>query len=192
MCRSHSSSCSSDKGNIKAGDRVLIRGAGGVGIFAIQIAKALGAHVTVLASKTTMDAVINYGADEVFDYRKTSSEELELFDIIFDTAGKDLKAFRKKLKPDGKLLTIAFDAEKPIRGLFSVLLSARYGQHRTRLVIAFPNRKNLTHLAQLVNNGDIVPAINSIYPMEQIVEAHRHAENRGILGEIIIITIAQS
>ncbi|MED1512882.1 zinc-binding dehydrogenase [Bacillus proteolyticus] len=188
MCRSHSSNCSSDKGNIKAGDRVLIRGAGGVGIFAIQIAKALGAHVTVLASKTTMDAVINYGADEVFDYRKTSSEELELF----DTAGKDLKVFRKKLKPDGKLLTIAFDAEKPIRGLFSVLLSARYGQHRTRLVIAFPNRKNFTHLAQLVNNGDIVPAINYIYPMEQIVEAHRHAENRGILGEIIIITIAQS
>lgn len=169
-----------DKGKIKAGDRVLIRGVGGVGIFAVQIAKALGANVTALASKTNMDAVIKYGADEVFDYRNTSPEELGLFDIIFDTAGKDLEAYRKKLKPNGKLLTI--DVSK----LISVPLSVRHGQHRTRLVIAFPNRKNLTHLAQLVDNGDIVPIINSIYPMEQIVEAHRLAENRGIFGKIII------
>ena len=180
-----------DKGNIKAGDRVLIRGAGGVGIFAVQIAKALGAHVTVLASKATIEAVKKYGADEAFDYRKTSPKELESFDIIFDTAGGELEEFRKKLKASGKLLTIAFDVEKPIRGILRVILSARHGQHRTRLVIAFPNRKNLSHLAQLVNNGDIVPNINSIYPMDQIVEAHRHAENRGILGKIII-TISQA
>ncbi|WP_053415066.1 zinc-binding dehydrogenase [Viridibacillus arvi] len=125
---------------------------------------------------------MNYGADKVFDYRKTSPEELELFDIIFDTVGTEQDAFRKKLKPDGKLLTIAISVSK----LISVALSTRHGQHRTRLVIAFPNRKNLTHLAQLVDNGDIVPVINSIYPMERIVEAHRHAENRGILGKIII------
>ncbi|MEK4762175.1 zinc-binding dehydrogenase [Viridibacillus sp. FSL E2-0187] len=122
---------------------------------------------------------MNYGADKVFDYRKTSPEELELFDIIFDTVGTEQDAFRKKLKPDGKLLTIVISVSK----LISVALSTRHGQHRTR---AFPNRKNLTHLAQLVDNGDIVPVINSIYPMERIVEAHRHAENRGILGKIII------
>lgn len=180
-----------DKGNIKAGDRVLIRGAGGVGIFAVQIAKAFGAHVTVLASKATIEAVKKYGADEAFDYRKTSPKKLESFDIIFDTVGGELEEFRKKLKTGGKLLTIAFDVEKPIRGMIRVLLSARYGQRRTRMVIAFPNRKNLSHLAQLVDNGDIVPNINSIYPMERIVEAHRHAEKRGILGKIII-TIAQA
>jgi NADPH:quinone reductase-like Zn-dependent oxidoreductase len=175
-----------EKGQIKAGDRVLIRGAGGVGIFAVQIAKALGAHVSVVASRATMDAVMNYGADEVYDYRETSLEELKSYDIIFDTVGTDLDAFRKKLTPKGKLLTIAFDVENPIRGIMRVLLSARHGQHRTHLVIAFPNRKNLTQLAQMVSNGDIVPIIDSIYPMEQIVEAHRRAENRGILGKIII------
>lgn len=174
------------KGKIKAGDRVLVRGAGGVGIFAVQIAKAYGAHVTALTSNATLEAVKNNGADEVLDYRKTSPEELGLFDIIFDTAGGDLEAYRKRLQPKGKLLTIAFYAENPIKGLLGVLFSARFGQHRTRMVIAFPNRKNLTLLAQLVDKGAIIPVINSIYPMEQIVEAHRHAEKRGVFGKIVI------
>lgn len=169
-----------DKGNLKAGDRVLIRGAGGVGIYAVQIAKALGANVTVLGSKATMDEVIKYGADKVFDYRTTLPEELELFDIIFDTTETKNDAFRKNLKPNGKLLTISYS------NLASVALSILHGKHRTRLVVAFPNRKNLTYLAQLVDNGAIVPIINSIYPMEQIVEAYRHAESRGILGKIVI------
>lgn len=174
------------KGKIKAGDRVLVRGAGGVGIFAVQIAKAYGAHVTVLSSNATMEAVKNFGADEVLDYRKTSAEELGLFDIIFDTAGGDIEAYRKKLQPKGKLLTIAYDIDNPIKGLLSVLFTARFGHHRTRMVIAFPNRKNLTLLAQLVEKGAIIPVVHSIYPMDQIVEAHRIAENRGVFGKIII------
>ncbi|WP_390093163.1 zinc-binding dehydrogenase [Tetragenococcus halophilus] len=92
--------------------------------------------------------------------------------LISCCSGKELKAFRRKLKPDGKLLTIAFDVKKPIKGIFSVLFSTQYGQHRTRLLIAFPIRKNLTHLTQLVNNGDIVSAVNSTYSMEQVIEAH--------------------
>lgn len=64
--------------------------------------------------------------------------------------------------------------------------SVRFGKHRSHLVIAFPNRENLTHLAQLVDNGDIVTKIDSIYPMEQAVDAHRRAEQRGILGKIVV------
>jgi NADPH:quinone reductase-like Zn-dependent oxidoreductase len=170
-----------DKGNLIAGEQVLIRGAGGVGSTSVQVAKVLGAHVTVLASKASMDAAISHGADEVFDYRTTSPEELGLFDIIFDTVGgAGREAYSKNLTPEGKLLTIA------LTSLFSAVLSLRHGKHRTRLVVGFYTRKTLEHLAQLVNNGDIVPIIDSIYPMEQIVEAHRHADNRGISGKIII------
>lgn len=174
-----------DKGKIKAGDRVLIRGAGGVGITGVQIAKALGAHVTVITSKDTLDAAKSYGADEVFDYRKTSPKELGLFDIIFDTVGIGLEAYRKNLKPNGKLLTVV------ISSIFKCILSSWRGKHRTRLVVAFYTRKSLERLAQMVQNEDIVPIIDSVYPMEQIVEAHRHAENRGIVGKIII-TIPQA
>ena len=122
-----------------------------------------------------MDEVKKQGADEVYDYRKTQPEALEKIDSIFDTAGKNLNAFRKCLKPSGRLLTIAFAAENPIRGVISILFSARHGQHRTRLVIEFPNSKNLSQLTDLVESSKIVPVLHSTYPMEQIAAAHRQA-----------------
>lgn len=170
------------KGKLKSGERVLIRGVGGVVFFAVQIAKSIGAHVTVLGSKTVTEQIKNYGADEVFDYHKTSLEDLGKFDLIFDSVGTNHNILRKHLTPNGRLLTIAFQPHELVKLIFSV----RFGKHRIRLVIAFPNRENLTHLARLVDNGDIVTNIDSVYPIDEIVKAHKRAEQRGILGKIVV------
>lgn len=170
------------KGKLKAGERVLIRGAGGVGFFAVQIAKSLGAHVTVLGSKTVIEKIKKYGADEVFDYHKTALEDLDTFDLIFDSVGTNHNILRKHLTKNGRLLTIAF---RPLE-LVKLALSVRFGKHRSHLVVAFPNRENLTHLAQLVDKGDIITNIDSVYPIDQIVDAHKRAEQRGIFGKIVV------
>ena len=148
----------------------------------MQIAKSIGAHVTVLGSKTVTEQIKNYGADEVFDYHKTSLEDLGKFDLIFDSVGTNHNILRKHLTPNGRLLTIAFQPLELVKLIFSV----RVGKHRIRLVIAFPNRENLTHLARLVDNGDIVTNIDSVYPIDEIVKAHKRAEQRGILGKIVV------
>lgn len=174
------------KGKLKAGERVLIRGAGGVGFFAVQIAKSVGAHVSVIGSKSTLEQMKKYGADEVFDYRETSPKDLGTFDLIFDTVGTNQNPFRKQLSKNGRLLSISFTE------IGKLALSVRYGKHRSRLVIAYPNRENLTHLARLVDNGDIVAELDSVYPMEQIADAHRRTEQGGVLGKIVIDIAGQN
>lgn len=169
-------------GKLKKGEKVLIRGAGGVGFFAVQIAKSLGANVTVLGSKSTIDKMKQYGADEVFDYNTTKLEDLGKYDLIFDSVGTNHNILRKHLTKKGRLLTIAFKGVELIKLAFSVV----FGKHRSRLVIAFPNNENLSHLAKLVDNGDIITEIDSIYSFENVVQAHKRAEERGIFGKIVV------
>lgn len=171
-----------DKGALKKGERVLIRGVGGVGLFAVQIAKSVGAHITVLGSKSTIEPLKKYGVDEVLDYHEISIKDLRYFDLIFDTVGTEHKLLRQKLTNNGQLLTISFQVSE----LIKLILSIRYGKHRSKLVIAFPNNENLMRLSQMVTNGQIVPEIDSIYSIDQIVEAHRRAEQRGLFGKIIV------
>ena len=170
------------KAKLQAGERILIRGVGGVGLFATQIAASIGAHVTVLGSGPSINDIRAYGADEAYDYHTTPLSDLGTFDVIFDSVGTDHGVLRGHLTESGRLLTIAF---KPAE-LVKLALSTRFGKHRSRLVIAFPNRENLTHLARLVDRGAIKPVIDSIYPMERIADAHRHADQRGVFGKITI------
>lgn len=167
-------------GKIKAGDKVLVRGAGGVGIMAVQIAKALGAHVTVIASGATVDIAKAHGAEEAFDHRKVNLNELGKFDIVLDTVGPELEKFRKLLKPNGRLVTCV------VANMFKAMFSFWHGRHRTHMVLAWYTRKTLEGLAKLVSNGSVVPIIDSVLPMEQIVAAHRKAEKGGLNGKIII------
>lgn len=169
-----------DTGKLKSGERVLIRGVGGVGLTAVQIAKANGAHVTALASGKILDGIKAAGADEVYDYRKTSISELGRFDLIFDTAGKELNQLRKHLSDNGRLVTIVV-SEMP-----NAITSLIYGGKRTRLALGFSTHKRLDYLKKLVSDGKVVPVIDSVYPLEQIADAHRRSEERGILGKIVV------
>lgn len=167
-------------GKLKKGEKVLIRGVGGVGLTGVQISKAHGAHVTALCSGATTDGVKANGADDVFDYHKTKLDELGQFDVIFDTVGTDLGALRKHLTKNGRLVTIA------VASFMGDIMSVFYGKRRTRLALGFSNHEILNYLAKMVNKREIVPVIDSVYPMEQIAEAHRRAEERGLLGKIVI------
>lgn len=169
-----------DVGKLKSGENILIRGSGGVGLVAIQIAKAHGAYVTALCSGKISDGVKELGADEVYDYRKMPIDKLGKFDLIFDTAGGSLNDLRKHLTSKGRLITVV------VGDALNVLTSLIHGKHRTRLALGFSTHKKLDYLKQMTNRGEVVPVIDSIYPMEQIVEAHRRAEERGILGKIVI------
>lgn len=169
-----------DDGKLKSGERVLIQGVGGVGGIAVQIAKAKGAHVTALASGEILDDVKSIGADEVYDYRNISKNDLGKFDLIFDTAGTDLNILRKHLTPNGRIVTIV------VSKISNVITSLIRGKHRTRLSLGFSTHKRLDYLSKLVNDNSVVPIIDSIYSMKEISKAHKRAEERGIFGKIVI------
>lgn len=170
------------KGKIKKGDDVLIRG---VGLIGVQIAKALGTTVSTLSSPVTVESVKEYGADHVFDYKKTFSDDLGKYDVVLDTVGKGVNEFHRNLKKNGRLVTV------DVAGALNLLPSMIYGKHRTRLAIAYATKERLDFLAKLVEANKIKPMMDSVYPMEDIVEAHRRAEMSGILGKVVI-SISQS
>lgn len=168
------------------GQRVLVRGVGGVGLAAVQLAHARGAEVTALASAATIEGVVAASADRVIDYRKADPSALGRFDVVFDTVGAGVASFRQCLATEGRLLTITADFSHPIRSLGQMLASLRFGRHRTRFVTGIPHTRQLDALANAVEADQIRPVINSVFSLDQISQAHARAEQRGILGKIVI------
>lgn len=174
-----------DKGHLKSGERVLVRGIGGVGLAAVQVAHAFGGEVVALGSQNSK-AATRYGAAEAFDYHQTPLSELGSFDLIVDTVGSDLARFRNLLTPQGRLLTVSTNFHHPVRALADILLSLRYGKQRTRMVIGYPTRERLRLLNRLVEAGKVQPVIDSVYPLSQIRAANQRADQHGLFGKVII------
>lgn len=165
--------------NLQAGEKVLIQGgAGGVGLMAVQIAKALGAYVATTASANHLEMLEQVGADEVIDYHKVDpSDILHDFDDVFDTVG-DIDGGLKVLKADGKLITIAGQpTEKQ--------------QHDQQKQVAFQftngTSQDLIALGQLVVTGKVKQVIKTLpFSVESVVEAHKIIEGRHSTGKIVI------
>ena len=173
-----------DACGVHPGERVLVRGAaGGVGSVAVQLARAMGAHVTTLSSARDLDFARSLGAEQALDYRTTPPESLPTFDVIFDAAGTDLERFRRRLAPGGRMATVAFGSPAALR---AIVASAVFGPRRIRSFSGNPKRPLLDSLAGYVVAGALRPVIEGVYALDEIATAHRAQEAGGGRGKLVL------
>ncbi|GGS67859.1 NAD(P)-dependent alcohol dehydrogenase [Streptomyces griseoviridis] len=176
-----------DKAGLRPGERLLVRGAaGGVGNAAVQLGRAYGAEVTALARAANLDFVRGLGAHEAVDHRAVRPAELGRFDVVLDTAGTDLRAFRRLLRPGGRMVTIAFDLRRPVTSLGYLAASAVHGPGRVRFFSGDPTRTHLDDLARQVAEGRLRPAVDTVFPLEETAAAHRALEAGGVRGKYVV------
>jgi len=175
-----------DKGQIQPGHKVLINGAsGGVGTFAVQIAKALGVEVTAVCSTKNHDLVRSIGADHVIDYTQEDFTKGEQhYDLIFDiVANRSVSDYMRVLTPQGNYVACAFNATSLFLGPF---LSKKDGKKASSLVHK-PNRADLVFMKELLEVGKVVPVIDRCFPLSEVPEAMRWLENGRHRGKVVII-----
>ncbi|MFI9031043.1 NAD(P)-dependent alcohol dehydrogenase [Streptomyces sp. NPDC053560] len=176
-----------DKARLRPGERLLVRGAaGGVGNVGVQLGKAIGAHVTGLARADNLALVRELGADEALDYRATTSADLGRYDVVLDTVGKDLSAYRRLLAPGGRMVAIAFDTDRIAASLGYVLVSALHGRSRVRFFSGNPKAELFTELTSYVEKGTLRPIVDTVFPLKDIADAHRALEAGGVRGKYVV------
>jgi NADPH:quinone reductase-like Zn-dependent oxidoreductase len=183
-----------DAGGIQPGQKVLVIGAaGGVGSFAVQLAKAFGAHVTGVASTTQLELVRSIGADDVIDYtRDDATDGTRHWDLILDTAGhRSLARLRRALNPRGTLVIVGSEVRGRWMGGFDRNLRAvavsRFVGQRLRMLSSKPRQDDLQTLRELIEAGKVTPVIDQTYPLGEVPEAMRYlVEGRGGAGKVVI------
>ena len=176
-----------DKAGLRPGERLLVRGAaGGVGNAAVQLGHAYGAEVTALARAANLDFVRTLGAHHAVDHRAVPPSELGLFDVVLDTVGTDLPAFRRLLKPGGRMVTIAFDLTRLATSLGYIAASAVHGRGRVRFFSGNPKRALFDDLAREVAEGRLRPVVDTCFPLEETAAAHRALEAGGVRGKYVV------
>ena len=176
-----------DAGKLQSGQRVLINGAsGGVGTFAVQVAKAFGAEVTGVCSTRNVEMVRSIGADHVVDYTQEDfTQSGRHYDLILDNvANRSFRDLRRALTPQGRIIPNSG------RGGMSYvvkafLLSPFMRQHRS-MYLASPNNKDLVLLKELIEAGKVTPVIDRTYPLSETREAFRYLEEGHARGKVII------
>lgn len=177
-----------DQGAVKPGQRVLINGAGGgVGTFAVQIAKAFGATVTAVTSTDKQGLVKGLGADDVLDYEHVDfTGKKGAYDVIVDIAGDhSLRATRRALTPDGTLVIVGAHRGVLRRVLFATLRRKLLKQN-VRFFSAGVSRDDLDTLRELADAGKIKPVIDRVYPFEQTAAAVEYAETQRAGGKVVV------
>jgi NADPH:quinone reductase-like Zn-dependent oxidoreductase len=180
---------------VQHGQRVLINGAsGGVGTFAVQIARSLGAEVTGVCSARNADLVRSIGADHVIDY---ASEDFtrngQRYDVVFDLVGnRSLTDCRRALTPEGTLLLSGGGVSEggsflgPLALMIRARLLSRFVRHRLLSVTEKPSRENLAALRDLVESGAVTPVIDRTYPLSDVPEAIRYLEVDHARAKVVI------
>jgi NADPH:quinone reductase-like Zn-dependent oxidoreductase len=187
-----------DHGGVRPGRKVLVNGAsGGVGTFAVQIAKALGAEVHAVCSTRNVEQARELGADRVFDYtREDFTRSDARYDVLFDNAGnRSWRAMRRVLVPAGTIVLVGGPRRKrmlgPLGHVVRVMLASKLGRRRAVFFMAKPNRDDLTTLRDLIEAGDVRPAIEQRYELAQIAEAMRRM-GEGHARAKIVVTLSPS
>jgi NADPH:quinone reductase-like Zn-dependent oxidoreductase len=175
-----------DKARLQAGAAACIYGAsGGVGSFAVQIAKALGAQVTALCSERNMDFARQLGADEVIDYtRQDLSALTPRYDVLFDAVNAlSFRQARRALRPNGVAVTVNPFADK----LAPDWLARFRGGRRLRSLLVQPSGADLQTLADWIETGQLRPTIDRSYPLADVAEAHRYSETLRVRGKLVLV-----
>ena len=182
-----------DKGQIAAGQKVLINGAsGGVGTFAVQIAKASGAEVTGVCSSRNLEMVRSIGADHVIDYREENFTETgNRYDLILDMVGNhSLTDISDTLEPDGTVVNVGSSNDGnfigPLIRPLQVLVLSPFVSPNMVSLLARLKQEDLETLADLMRSGQLTPVIDRTYSLAEVPEAIRYSETGRARGKIII------
>ncbi|MCI4317544.1 MAG: NAD(P)-dependent alcohol dehydrogenase [Thermoplasmata archaeon] len=181
-----------DKANVGPGQRVLINGAsGGVGSFAVQIAKSLGAQVSCVCSPQNVEWVTSLEVDRVFDYsREDFTQSGSRYDVIFDTQlNHSLAEYRRSLNPGGLLLIVGAgpgNVARLLRRLIRTMLATRFVGPKTKFFIASVKKIDLTTLTQLVDAGKLAPVVDRSYALDQVPDALRYLIEGHARGKIVV------
>ncbi|MCL2929802.1 MAG: NAD(P)-dependent alcohol dehydrogenase [Trichodesmium sp. MAG_R01] len=175
-----------DLGQIRPGKKILINGAsGGVGTFAVQIAKAMKAEVIGVCSSKNITIVESLGADRVIDYNQVDfTKEFEQYDIIFDAVGKEtFSSCENVLKSEGVYISTLPNLEN----LPSTLLTLFVPGKKSKLILVQPNPRDLISLRKLIEDGLVKSVIDRTYKLAEIAAAHTYSEMNHAVGKIVII-----
>lgn len=182
-----------DHAQVKPGQRVLIHGAGGgVGTFAVQIAKTLGLHVTAVTGPRNVDVIKSLGADEVIDYTKEDfARRPERYDAVIDiSATRSLSDLRGVLAPNGMFVQVGAPKRGGFIGIFariiSVMLRARVLRQRVKFYVAQTNLDDLVYLKELFEQGKLRPVIDRTYPLADAREAVRYVGTGQARAKVVI------
>ncbi len=174
-----------DFARVQPGEKVLIHGAsGGVGVFAVQLAKHFGAEVTAVASAANHDLLRDLGADHVIDYRTEDFTQGETrYDLVFDTVGKTrFRDVKRVLTPTGIFLPLEFGPREAAQAL----LTARSRGPRVVVGVSGDSKADLAIVAGLMESGEIRAVIDSTFSLDRIAEAHARVETRHKRGGVVV------
>lgn len=182
-----------DKGEIQPGQQVLIQGAsGGVGTFAVQLAKAFGAEVTAVCGTRHVDMARSIGADHVIDYMQEDfTTSRRRYDLILGVNGyHPLWAYRRALRPTGRYVMVGASTAHIFQALLQVMLlgpmMSRAGRQKMRFFIEKPTQKDMEFMRELLEAGKVVPVIERTYPLSETAEALRYLGERHAKGKLVI------
>jgi NADPH:quinone reductase-like Zn-dependent oxidoreductase len=184
-----------DAGRVQPGQQVLVNGAsGGVGTFAVQIAKSFGADVTGVCSTRNADLVRSIGADHAIDYtREDFIRDGRRYDVVFDLVGnRSLTELRRALAPTGILILSGGGISRggSVIGPMGLILRgqvlSRFVRHRLLVLTATPSKENLATLRELAESGKVTPVIDRTYPLREVPEAIRYLEVEHARAKVVI------
>ncbi len=178
-----------DSGGLRAKETVVINGAsGGVGTFAVQIARVLGAEVTAVCSSRNVEMVAELGADHVVDYTQEDfTTNGRQYDLIFGVNGyHPLSAYKRALKQNGRFIMAGGTTKQIVQTMMLGSLYSKKGGRRMAMMMAKPNQDDLTFLAKLFEDGRLKPVIEKQYPFAETPEAIRHVERGHARGKVVV------
>ncbi len=181
-----------DNGNIQPGQRVLIQGAsGGVGIFAVQIARAFGAKVTAVCSTRNLEMARSLGADHVIDYKKDDfTQNGQQYDLILAVNGyHPISDYLLALKPGGRFVVVGGSMLQLFEAAINRKKVSGAGSQKISIVSLVQSQKDLILIKELLESGKIMPVIDGCYPLSKTAEAFWHFEKAHPKGKVVISVV---